>query len=356
MDKSKVGWALIIVFVVLLLGRVLGLPTAVILVSGRSMEPTLFIGDMVVAIKGSFNEGDIVIWCSSLTYCVIHRVINISGNEVILKGDNNPFPDPPINKSKVMYRVIAVIPRYVWLPPVIAVSALLIYRNRRVLLQEFEPGKMASITLALFVLFSTVIVFITPISSSRNIIWNKVPSMWLINLALFRNGTAVINYGMENTEIFRIDDCIIRVEGFNISPIKCEAVWADTRVYVTPPQRTLAKMYLSGINSYVLTLNITLTKGRLLGQYRIGMQWRKLDVNINSTTLTIRNPNPIPVNVSITYSVLLQNHTIITLSRNVTVDEFGTIAVQLPEGVDVRVTVKYKFMGEEIAETYSVPR
>lgn len=355
MSRSSVWWLLFAAVTILMLGRVLGSPVALILVSGRSMEPTLHVGDIVVGIRGLFKPGDIVVWCSSLTYCVIHRVINVSDGEVVLKGDNNAFPDPPVRKEEVRYRVLGVIPRYVWLPPVITLAAFIIYRGRRTLFYEFEPGKIASLTLTIFVLFSTVVVFITPISSSMNMIWGQVPNVWLIDLESLPDGSVVIHYGMKNTELAGVEGCYIQYGGGErVWP--CDAYWVGEEVRVTPPNEALTEMYLEGANSYVLSLNVTLSEGRLVGRYRVGLKWRKLDLSVNSSAIVVRNPNPVPVNVSVIFSVLLPNYSVITLERDLTVGGFGVAVIPAPAGEDVRVTLQYLFMGEEVRATYRLPR
>lgn len=67
--------------------------------------------------------GDIVIARIGGNY-VIHRVVNISGDIVYTKGDNNNYTDPPVRIQDVRYVVVLVI------PPAIAsyvLSSIIIY-------------------------------------------------------------------------------------------------------------------------------------------------------------------------------------------------------------------------------------
>ncbi|MEM1927170.1 MAG: signal peptidase I [Acidilobaceae archaeon] len=68
-------------------------------VSGRSMEPTLHTGDVVIYVKkdpAELKEGDVVIFVSNRGL-VIHRVVEKYevGSRIcfIIQGDNNPVPD-----------------------------------------------------------------------------------------------------------------------------------------------------------------------------------------------------------------------------------------------------------------------
>jgi signal peptidase I, archaeal type len=66
-------------------------------VEGRSMEPLLHTGDLVVLVKrGDIDVGDIVVYSYGSKY-VIHRVVGkyeVNGYYCyIVKGDNNVIPD-----------------------------------------------------------------------------------------------------------------------------------------------------------------------------------------------------------------------------------------------------------------------
>jgi len=92
-------------------------------VDGFSMLPTLEGGDLVV-IQGvplsDLHVGDIVVYnhlCSGGGESVVHRVVNISTDGLITKGDNNPRTDQasniavsPITQQCLEGKVVFVIP------------------------------------------------------------------------------------------------------------------------------------------------------------------------------------------------------------------------------------------------------
>jgi len=92
-------------------------------VDGHSMLPTLEGGDLVVIQNVPVNQihvGDIVVYnslCSTGGESVVHRVINITSEGLITKGDNNPYTDQssgiasgPIIQQCLEGKVVFVIP------------------------------------------------------------------------------------------------------------------------------------------------------------------------------------------------------------------------------------------------------
>lgn len=84
-------------------------------VEGKSMEPLLQTGDLVLVVKTSPNDihvGDIVVYKRPGGELVIHRVLKIdkAGNEYLyfIKGDNNPLPDGDIPYSWILGKVVGI--------------------------------------------------------------------------------------------------------------------------------------------------------------------------------------------------------------------------------------------------------
>lgn len=80
-----------------------------------SMSGSIEIGDLVVVKilneneKNSLKENDIISF-NDENYIVTHRIEEI-GKEIITKGDANNASDKPINKEKIIGKVIKVIPK-----------------------------------------------------------------------------------------------------------------------------------------------------------------------------------------------------------------------------------------------------
>lgn len=77
-----------------------------------SMEPTFSVNDLIVVKEAEeYQVGDIVVFQDAYDL-VVHRIVNISGDEVQTQGDANNMADEPINlsvvKGKVIFAVSAV--------------------------------------------------------------------------------------------------------------------------------------------------------------------------------------------------------------------------------------------------------
>lgn len=72
----------------------LGGTATFVIVSGISMEPTLYTGDLVILqAQPEYAVGDIVAYEVNGGN-VIHRIVGIEGEQFILQGDNKPGIDP----------------------------------------------------------------------------------------------------------------------------------------------------------------------------------------------------------------------------------------------------------------------
>lgn len=94
---SSVAWvAVVVVAAWLLWPSSLGGCTTLTIVSGRSMEPTLHTGDLVVSRCGPVDVGDVVVYAPhDMGHArVIHRVVGGDSGGWVVQGDNNDFLDP----------------------------------------------------------------------------------------------------------------------------------------------------------------------------------------------------------------------------------------------------------------------
>ncbi len=102
-----------LIFVMLILNLTGSIMFAV--VEGKSMEPLLQTGDLVLVVKVSPSDihvGDVVVYKRPGGELVIHRVLKIDkvGNEYMyfIKGDNNPLPDGDIPYSWILGKVAGI--------------------------------------------------------------------------------------------------------------------------------------------------------------------------------------------------------------------------------------------------------
>lgn len=82
---------------------------ASVVLSG-SMEPTLSVGDLlIVREQDGYRTGDVVVYQSGTTP-VVHRIMEISDETVITRGDANNANDEPFPVTAIKGQVIGVIP------------------------------------------------------------------------------------------------------------------------------------------------------------------------------------------------------------------------------------------------------
>ncbi|MBE6158697.1 MAG: signal peptidase I [Firmicutes bacterium] len=77
---------------------------AILEVASGSMEPNLKVGDLIIIQTNDYNykPGDIVTFKDSNGSFVTHRIVTISGNEAITRGDANNTVDKPIMLEKIV--------------------------------------------------------------------------------------------------------------------------------------------------------------------------------------------------------------------------------------------------------------
>jgi signal peptidase len=93
--------AIVLVWLLLLRPVAFGGPAAYVIVSGRSMEPTMHSGDLVVALpRPTYRVGDVVVFRvpaggAGAGTTVVHRIVGGSASSgYVLRGDNKGGVDP----------------------------------------------------------------------------------------------------------------------------------------------------------------------------------------------------------------------------------------------------------------------
>ncbi|MGC8832106.1 MAG: signal peptidase I [Thermoproteota archaeon] len=294
------GYFLVIFFIFLGVARFIDFPVSMFMVAGRSMEPTLFMGDLVFGVKTEYSVGDIVVVEGvSRMGCIVHRVVNIGERSVITKGDANPGADNPIDKNSVLYKVMLVVPR-LWILPVLGVLLFLGYRYLRSLLHGAEVGRTLITIVLFFCILDIVFMLLIPVFHVHQSIPLNKPSIQLKSSALsddFRVFRAVYG-GINLLNFIRVDEVTLSTgnrefipEGFSME--------GDT-LTVSVPQEVYQVLYAnsSATSSFWVYCTIVFDKATLHGYYPVTFSWRRLEVNVVNDTMVVSNPNPVPINAS----------------------------------------------------------
>jgi signal peptidase len=112
----------------------LGGCTTLTIVSGHSMEPTYYTGDLVVSRCGEYGVGDVVVYNPPKVgnARVIHRIISGTPDGWLIQGDNNSFVDPWMpGNERVLGKAVLHLPKVglvgsVLVSPITWVSLLLV--------------------------------------------------------------------------------------------------------------------------------------------------------------------------------------------------------------------------------------
>lgn len=84
--------------------------SAAVVISG-SMSPTIEVDDMVIIHRqASYECGDIIMYKDGKSF-VTHRVVEVTENGYITKGDANNTTDQPISADRAVGKTVLVIPK-----------------------------------------------------------------------------------------------------------------------------------------------------------------------------------------------------------------------------------------------------
>lgn len=141
--RSVLGWALLAAALWLVWPSTLGGCTTLTVVSGHSMEPTYYTGDLVISRCGAPKVGDVVVYRPEEvggSARIIHRIVGGNGTTGwTMKGDNNDFVDPFVPKNADVVGValvhvpevgrvsVVLLNPWVWAALILAAAVLLIW-------------------------------------------------------------------------------------------------------------------------------------------------------------------------------------------------------------------------------------
>ena len=68
-------------------------------------------GDLLFVVRAdNLKIGDVVIYNRADGLIIVHRVIELNGNYIVTKGDNNPIQDPTISRNQLQGKMVFAIP------------------------------------------------------------------------------------------------------------------------------------------------------------------------------------------------------------------------------------------------------
>jgi len=78
---------------------------------GFPMNNGLSRGDLLFVVNDDAPQiGDVIIYNKFTGFTIVHRIIDIEGDTIITKGDNNRIQDTPVHKSQVVGKAVVSIP------------------------------------------------------------------------------------------------------------------------------------------------------------------------------------------------------------------------------------------------------
>ncbi|MBO3798823.1 MAG: signal peptidase I [Thermoproteota archaeon] len=358
------GYFLLLTLVLLALARFIDFPVSFFMVSGRSMEPTLLVGDIVIGVKGNYTVGDIVIVEGvNRVNCIVHRVMSTTGRTVVTKGDANPGPDNPISREYVLYKVVFTVPRLLWIPPFLAVLFILIFRYLKSLLHGAEIGRTLLTVVLFFSIFDILTMTIIPIFHVHQTIDVNGPSIVLRSLSVsedYRFFKAF--YGnIRMLEFRRIENVKINATGREFTPAQC--LFENNTLVVSIPLEVYEALYANSSSTascFWVHCKILFDKANLTGHYPVTFSWKKIDFKTVNSSIVAFNPNPVAFNTS--FEIQYYDRDEYGRLRYLGSDSFNSILQPVsgftvkPEkkGVACYVIMRYVFLGSSIMESRKV--
>jgi len=274
-------------------------PISLDIVIGHSMYPTLKQGDLALGISTSlsgYRPGDIVIYCRSASYCIIHRVIETGNGTITTKGDFNPIPDPPVSPSEVKYRVVLSIPAWIWIPSLFLLTSLSYLDPRMLKASLLSPFNLEAFLYTLILLALFLVFLFAIVQEPGRAAPIQLPSMTLRGIGFAENrSTVLIQYNLYNLTPLSIQSCYAGVSQLSL-PCSASIINGST-VSVGIPSGLLYYLYSNNEGSFTLNITLSLDKGTLLGSYPLVISWQSPSLSIENSTLVIENRNPVPLKI-----------------------------------------------------------
>ncbi|MEM4613609.1 MAG: signal peptidase I [Ignisphaera sp.] len=291
------------------------------IVFSSSMEPSLRRGDLVFYINTGYQVGDVIVYCRTPSYCVVHRLVDVSPynrDVLITRGDANPVDDPPVPRDVVRGRVVFSIAWEFWVPLSVLFTAFALYDIAR-------SGALGYSYVILFAIMFTYILAVYALIPQPIIYESVEPPLVMLSGVYFNPADCSVDIryrgGLSLTNV-----------SVHVNSVYLDVLWFGEReVVIRPPPELLGHSF-EYRRPLVIEVYAQLNRiGRLLGNYTLLVGGRDLEPAVQNGVLFIKNPNcfPVTANVSVRYSDgavwSWANHTYV-------LEGYSYVAMEVPEG------------------------
>ncbi|MEM3753918.1 MAG: signal peptidase I [Candidatus Micrarchaeaceae archaeon] len=351
MTRSTVYVVCFILVAILLVFRFTGLPFGVFFVVGKSMEPSLYAGDLAVVLGKDYGVGDVVVWSYGGFSCIIHRVVNVSSSYIITRGDSNPVDDPPVPVNAVKGKMIFHVPRVYWISFLLIVFGMYVFFNRKhFVLESFEKSSSTVFLTMVLVMFS-IMVF-SPIMSP-NVMNVKVPSLHLSSLIVDSStGDVIVKYSLDGLWLENVTGCMISSKSCTMF---CSAESRNDTIIVHVPRDYYSVMNEVGEKNFFIRLNASLSYNTsLFGNYIVYPVFSRLRLEKFNAIVKVFNPNIFPIKVNVTIYFANEVGVWETESKVMVVGSGERVAFDLSDKKFSYFQIQYIFIGKTITEKVRV--
>lgn len=301
------------------------------------MEPSLRQGDLVFYFNKEPSIGDIVVWCSTPNYCIVHRFLRVweyNDDYIVTKGDANPFEDNPIPMKAVRGVVLFTAPRELWIP--ILLLALLVAFND--LARARFIGYSYVVALATALLYLIAVYAIVPPPPVQQAI--ELPRLHLSSVSFDSSTCSVV--------VKYVGQLYLMNAAVRVNEVSVEAYFNETYVVAKPPIQLISHAVEEGEHLRISVFAELNNAGVLRGEYEARVSWHKPGIRVENSTLVIENPNCYPIAFNITFLYAHRpGESWRALNQTVVVGGFEKLLIQPPSAAYIYVDVYYIAWGSE---------
>lgn len=317
------------------------------LVVSESMEPSLRVFDLVLYVGDKPSIGDVVLWGTSPSICVIHRLVKFDDRYIVTKGDANPIEDPPAPWNAYKGRVLLTLPRELWLPSLLLLSVSLILRG----LRSMDPLSASFLTMVslLALIWSSVLVQAGSLSDVSN---GPTPRLYLSSIRVASSNCSVT---LEYTGDMELLEAEVYASTSGFCEFKVNARVVCNKITLSLPLDFFSKSFEEGV-PVKLKVKANLTRlGRLTGEYEVRVPGEKPRFYVENGSLVIVNSNGFPLSLNVTFLYAYKiGEPWKRDSKVLSIGGLEKIVLNPPEAKYVYAELRYKVYGSQRFERLMV--